>query len=98
MLYHCRVGYCLNPKRLDNQGQMTCRFNFPNDLHGFKLTFDDAGLPITSVEKQPTKSDCVAEFVSRILKFLRFHPTVVHHIPELLLIWGANQCNPTSKS
>jgi hypothetical protein len=90
MLHHCRVGYCLSPKRLDNQGQMTCRFNFPKDLHGFQLTFDDAGSYITSVEKQPTKSDFGAEFVSGSLKFLRNHPTVVHHIPELLLIWGAN--------
>ena len=90
MLHKCRVGYCQSLTRRDNQGRMTCRFDFPKDLHGFKITFDGAGSHITSVEKKPTKSDCGAEFVNGSLKFLRNHPTIVHHMPELLLIWGAN--------
>ena len=91
MLHHCREGYCLNCARRDKvTREMICRFHFPIDLHGFKMIFDEAGAHIAGLQKIPTESDVGAEFCRNELKFLRNHPVVVHHVPELLLIWGAN--------
>ena len=67
-----------------------CRFNFPIDPHGFKFIFDHAGSEIIGVDKVQTETNAGAEFHRNELKFLRNHPTVVHHVPELLLLWGAN--------
>ena len=89
MLHHCREGYCKSKARRDKTtGAMICRFHFPIDMHGFKPTFE-AG-KIISLEKIPTATDVGANFDNGTLKFLRNHPTIVHHIPELLLLWGAN--------
>ena len=91
MLHHCREGYCLNRNRRDkNTGEMTCRFHFPIKLHGFKFEFEENGSRIAEVKKVATASNVGAEFHDTELRFLRNHPTVVHHVPELLLIWGAN--------
>ena len=91
MLHHCREGYCLNQNRRDKKtGEMMCRFHFPVKLHGFQCEFEENGTRISGVRKVATESDVGAEFCGADLRFLRNHPTVVHHVPELLLIWGAN--------
>jgi hypothetical protein len=91
MLHHCREGYCLNRNRRDkNTGEMVCRFHFPVKLHGFKFEFEENGSRISAVRKVATESDVGAEFCGAELRFLRNHPAVVHHVAELLLIWGAN--------
>jgi hypothetical protein len=91
MLHHCRVGYCLSEQRKDSDGKMLCRFNFPVDLHGFKEVFNEEGTHLLAMERGgETASDSGADFVDGKLRFLRNHPTLVHHVPELLLLWGAN--------
>ncbi|MBM3938769.1 MAG: hypothetical protein FJ333_08995, partial [Sphingomonadales bacterium] len=91
MLHQCREGYCLSKNRRDRTtGRMICRFKFPMDLHGFKPNFDHPGTHISHMEQVPTKTQVGAEFNRSELKFLRNHPTLVHHVPELLLMWGAN--------
>ena len=91
MLHHCREAYCLSKQRRDKTTrEMICRFHFPIDLHGFKFIFDHAGSKIIGVDKVQTETNAGAEFLRNELKFLRNHPTVVHHVPELLLLWGAN--------
>jgi hypothetical protein len=41
MLHHCCKRYCLSIQRRDNNGKMTCKFNFPLDIHDFETIFDD---------------------------------------------------------
>ena len=89
MLHHCRVGYCLNPKRRGTDGQMICRFGFPMDPVGFQEHFSANGATLERLHRTH-QAQHGAEFHASNLKFLRNHRTLVHHIPELLTIWGAN--------
>jgi hypothetical protein len=90
MLHHCCEGYCLSRQRRDKDGNMTCRFNFPIEIHGFEAIFDDLGQKLIGMEKELGGLGKGADFVKGKLKFWRNHPTVVHHMPEYLLIWEAN--------
>jgi len=89
MCHKCRVGYCLKKQMHANDCQ-NCRFNFPIELHGFKEVFDELQQHIISMEKTESESKKAADFVQGKLRFLRNHPTVVHHVPEFLLIWLGN--------
>ena len=54
------------------------------------MNFDVKGQQILSVDKIPEGGGKGADFEKGKLIFWRNHPVLVHHVPELLLIWGAN--------
>ncbi|XP_070203297.1 uncharacterized protein [Littorina saxatilis] len=58
-------------------------------LIGFKTVFNDDGTTWLRPERVPDKAVGGGEHKGELL-YLRNHPTIVHHIAELLTIWGAN--------
>ena len=92
MLHQCKEGYCLNRSKRDPEGNMICRFKFPMEPHAFQLNFEPNlhGQQLASANKIPVGSGKGADFEKGNLIFWRNHPALVHHVPELLLIWGAN--------
>jgi len=84
MLHVCRRKYCYS------DSNPACRFKFPMELHGFDEASSPEGHPWSAIVKVDTPSDVGSDFVSNKLVHLRNHPTLVHHVPEFLLIWGAN--------
>ena len=89
MIHKCRFGICLSNNRKYSKGDLSCRFKFPMDAQGFNLKYDESGSKILSAERN-SDSPLGAEIVDKDLLFIRNHPTVVHHIPELLTVWCAN--------
>ena len=89
MIHMCRFGICLNDKRKDSSGNILCRFKFPMDTLGFTLQFDELGSKILSAYRNDISPNG-ADIVGEDLVFVRNHPTLVHHIPELLTVWCAN--------
>jgi hypothetical protein len=83
-------------QRRDKNGKMTCKFNFPLDIHNFETIFDDLSQKL--IGKKLGGSGKWVDFVNGKLKFWRNHPTVVHHVPEFLLIWEANIKGPRVES
>ena len=88
MIHKCRFGICLSNKR-NLSNDLSCRFKFPMSTQGFDLLYDESGSKISSVVRN-VDSPLGAEVVDEDLLFIRNHPTVVHHIPELLTVWCAN--------
>ena len=85
MIHKCRFGICLK----NNIHDPSCRFNFPMNTFGFDLMYDESGSKILSADRNgdlPNGADVIDEE----LLFIRNHPTLVHHIPEFLAVWGAN--------
>ena len=89
MIHKCRFGICLSNKRKYSSGDLSCRFKFPMNTVGFNLLLDESGSKITSAERNGD-SPLGADVLNKDLVFIRNHPTVVHHIPELLTVWCAN--------
>ncbi|KAL8586175.1 hypothetical protein ACOMHN_057737 [Nucella lapillus] len=87
MLHHCRDGYCLEK---NSNGEKACRFKFPMKLIGFEAVVSDDGKTLLRPRRLPDVAADGAIYVDGKLCYLRNHPTIVHHIPELLTIWGAN--------
>ncbi|KAL8598153.1 hypothetical protein ACOMHN_043224 [Nucella lapillus] len=87
MLHHCRDGYCLEK---NSKGEKVCRFKFPMKLIGFEAVVSDDGKTLLRPRRLPDVAADGAIYVDGKLCYLRNHPTIVHHIPELLTIWGAN--------
>jgi hypothetical protein len=92
MLHHCKQGYCLKKNR---EEELACRFDFPKALVGFKEIYED---PLDGSRPYLIRPGRVAGSITQgaeyneaeKLIFQRNHPTFVHHIAELLTIWGAN--------
>ncbi|KAL8583186.1 hypothetical protein ACOMHN_053699 [Nucella lapillus] len=87
MLHHCRDGYCLEK---NSNGEKVCRFKFPMKIIGFEAVVSDDGNILLRPRRLPDVAADGAIYVDGKLCYLRNHPTIVHHIPELLTIWGAN--------
>ncbi|KAL8559939.1 hypothetical protein ACOMHN_016985 [Nucella lapillus] len=87
MLHHCRDGYCLEK---NSKGEKVCRFKFPMKLIGFEAVVSDDGKTLLRPRRLPDVAADGAIYVDGKLCYLRNYPTNVHHIPELLTIWGAN--------
>lgn len=86
MLHTCREGYCL---RQLPSGEKQCRFQFPMQLIGFQTVFSVDGKFWLRPDRVRDKAVEGGEHHGTLM-YLRNHPTIVHHIPELLTIWGAN--------
>jgi hypothetical protein len=92
MLYHCKQGYCLKKNR---EEELVCHFDFPKALVGFKEIYE---VPMDGARPYLIRPGRVAGSVTlgaeykeaEKLIFQRNHPTLVHHIAELLTIWAAN--------
>ena len=89
MLHRCRKGYCLTDKHKDKEGTLICRFRCPFHYHGYEPLFDELGENLEQVIRT-TQPPGGASFSDGKLTFVRNHPTIVHHVPQLLVIWGAN--------
>ena len=70
-----------------------CRFDFPKDILGFNFESNESG----KIEKICSDLDGSGNLKingsfhdGEKLTLLRNHPDLVTHIPELLIIWGAN--------
>ncbi|KAL8605082.1 hypothetical protein ACOMHN_018883 [Nucella lapillus] len=87
MLHHCRNGYCLEK---NSNCEKVRRFKFPMKLIGFEAVVSDDGKTLLRPRRLPDVAADGAIYVDGKLCYLRNHPTIVHHIPELLTIWGAN--------
>ncbi|KAL8596788.1 hypothetical protein ACOMHN_053884 [Nucella lapillus] len=87
MLDHCRDGYCLEK---NSNGEKVCRFKFPMKLIGFEAVVSDDSKTLLRPRRLPDVAADGAIYVDGKLCYLRNHPTIVHHILELLTIWGAN--------
>ncbi|KAL8566184.1 hypothetical protein ACOMHN_034760 [Nucella lapillus] len=87
MLHHCRDGYCLEK---NSNGEKVCRFKFPMKLIGFEAVVSDDGKTLLRPRRLSDVAADGAIYVDGKLCYFRNHPTIVHHIPELLTIWGAN--------
>ena len=76
------------------EGNPVCRFKFPMELVGFKMKVEqpEDGGPAYLIrpDRIPGKAEEGAEYEGEKLKPLRNHPVIVHHIPEALVVWGAN--------
>ena len=59
------------------------------DPVGFQEHFSADGTTLERLHRTH-QAQHEAEFQASNLKFLRNHRTLVHHVPELLIIWGAN--------
>ena len=105
MLHKCKMGYCLDPKKInvnaskesDGKGvkkkKTACRFNHPVDIHGFEYNADENGKLEYVHPKLDEDGNLEVDgslYEDGVLKHLRNHPDIVTHIPELLVIWGAN--------
>ncbi|XP_070182372.1 uncharacterized protein [Littorina saxatilis] len=86
MLHHCRDGYCLQKL---NTGNKVCRFHFPMELVGFNKVFSADGKTWLRPERVPDEAREGGEHKGELV-YMRNHPSVVHHIAELLTVWGAN--------
>ncbi|KAL8588035.1 hypothetical protein ACOMHN_065040 [Nucella lapillus] len=80
MLDHCRDGYCLEK---NSNGEKVFRFKF-------EAVVSDDGKTLLRPRRLPDVAADGAIYVDGKLCYLRNHPTIVHHIPELLTILGAN--------
>ena len=89
MIHKCRFGICLSNKRKYSSNDLSCRFKFPMNPQGFDVIYDESGSKISSV-KRNDESSSGADVLDGDLVFISNHPTVVHHIPELLTVWCAN--------
>jgi hypothetical protein len=92
MLHGCKAGYCL---KKDKEGCFHCRFYFPKDLLGFVPKYEDDmdGRGPCLVRPTTLLASAIegAEYTDdNKITFLRNHPNLVHHNPELLTIWSAN--------
>jgi hypothetical protein len=92
MLHNCKPGYCLKKTR---EKELACCCDFPKALVGFKETYEAPMDGSRSYLIRPGRAAGIAtqgaEYnESEKLIFQRNHPTLVHHIAELLTIWGAN--------
>ena len=73
-----------------------CRFNFPFELHGYYFYQPEEDGPILAAIRIPEIATEGATVTSENLVFVRNHPDVVTHIPEILIIWGGNtETRPT---
>ena len=105
MLHRCRMGYCLDQKRakvekiVGNNGKeitkrtLTCRFKHPMKIEGFDFHADTNGKLQNISPKLDDKGNLEINgslYQDDTLTMLRNHPDIVTHIPELLVIWGAN--------
>ena len=92
MLHKCRIGYCQKQNKRDKDGNLICRFGFPKKLCGFENQYSvsDNGALYSENINRTEEAKGGATYVGDQLTFLRNHPTVVNHVPELLNIWGAN--------
>ena len=80
----------MKDKRKDKDGTLICRFRFPFHYHhGYELPFDALGYNLEQVIRT-TLPPGGASFTDGKLNFARNHPTILHHVPQLLVIWGAN--------
>ena len=57
--------------------------------HGYEPLFDELGENLEQVIRT-TQPPGGASFIDGKLTFVLHHPTIVHHVPQLLVIWGAN--------
>ena len=72
-------------------GEMKCRFGFPQTLHGFvKMLSEVDGHQILDEIVRNEDFQEGAKFIEGSLEFLRNHPRLVGHIPELLPFWRGN--------
>ena len=105
MLHKCRMGYCLDPKKVNankpkrSDGEevtkktSACRFNHPMEIYGFEYNADDNGkleYVHPKLDEDGNLEINGSVYEDGLLKLLRNHPDIVTHIPELLVIWGAN--------
>ena len=105
MLHKCKMGYCLDQKRVKvdkskgpngeevKKKTFACRFNHPMEMCGFEYNTDENGkledvFPKLDEDGNLKVNGSVYE--GGLLTLLRNHPDIVTHIPELLVIWGAN--------
>ena len=101
MLHKCKMGYCLDPKKInvnaskesDGKGvkkkKTACRFNHPVDIHGFEYNADENGKLEYVHPKLDEDGNLEVDgslYEDGVLKHLRNHPDIVTHIPELLVI------------
>ena len=112
MLHKCKMGNCLNLKKVRiekvygpdlkvvkgsdgkelKRRKCICRFNFPMEIKGFDFNSDENGRleHVTPLLNNGNLEVNGSIYDSEGLKLLRNHPDIVTHIPELLVIWGAN--------
>jgi hypothetical protein len=86
------AGYCL---KKDKEGCLHCRFYFSTDLLGFVPKYEDdmdgRGPYLVRPNRLIASAIEGTEYTDDDkITFLRNHPTLVDHNPELLTIWGAN--------
>ena len=86
--HKCTPTYCL---RQTNEGDYVCRFGFPQSLCGFVRepvsAERNAALRLT---RDLTTCPDGGVITDEELIYLRNHPSVVTHIPELLSLWRGN--------
>ena len=105
MLHKCRMGYCLDHKRVKVKKSKgpdgkevqkripVCRFNHPMDISGFDYSSDENGKLQYVHPKLDDNGDLQINgsfYDDGKLTLLRNHPDIVTHIPELVVLWGAN--------
>ena len=105
MLHKCKMGYCLDQKRVKvdksigpdgkevKTKKLACRFNHPMEICGFEYNVDDNGFLENIRPKLDEDGNLEINgsvYEGGLLTLLRNHPDIVTHIPELLVIWGAN--------
>ena len=86
--HKCTPTYCL---RKTNEGDYICRFGFPQFLCGYVRE------PVSAernselrLERDVTRCPDGGVVTEEELIFLRNHPFVVTHVPELLSLWRGN--------
>ena len=101
LLHKCRPIYCYPSKTNSKGKKIPCRFRFPFKIFGFKklstiaevdeTTGEPTGEEYTPLERDTTTALSGAEINNTgDLQYLRNHPWIVEHIPELLSVWRGN--------
>ena len=95
MLHKCKIGYCLDPKKLktvtftDENGEpkktkkMYCRFNFPFEFHGFEGKKEENSDMLEKVVIKPITDEEMAE--QKLEEFLREISDPTIHGSECML-------------
>ena len=92
-IHRCTSSYCLRLQKLLKI--YLCRFKFPNQPFGFQMvneTDEEGTVNHHKLVEILIKEgiDEGAYYQMNILEFLRTHPRLASHVPELLCIWRAN--------
>ena len=75
----------------------SCRFKFPFELHGYYFYQNEENGAILEARRMPNISPQGASIIDGTQVFLRNHPYIVTHIPEILIVWNANtETRPTN--